>query len=63
MDHRPTELERAFQLAKSGRCSSVADIRNLLRSEGFSNTKITGKTLASQLLALIRAARAPKAAD
>jgi hypothetical protein len=60
MDHRPTELERAFQLAKSGRCGSVKDIRDQLRSEGYSTTKITGKTLASQLQALIQTRRTPQ---
>jgi hypothetical protein len=59
MDHRPTQLERAFQLAKSGRCGSVKDIRDQLRSEGYSTTQITGKTLAGQLQAHIQTAALP----
>jgi len=56
----PTELERAFQLAKSGRCGSLDDIRNQLRSEGYSTAYITGKGLVTQLRALIETARAPR---
>jgi hypothetical protein len=58
---RLTELERAFQLAKSGRCGSVRDIREQLRSEGYSIGQIIGKTLSKQLQALIQTARTPKA--
>jgi hypothetical protein len=57
MDHRPTELERAFQLAKSGSCGSVGDIRNQLGSEGYSTARITGRSLARQLRALMAEAR------
>jgi len=60
MDHHTTELERAFQIAKSGRCGSLKDIRSQLRSEGYSTTRITGGTLAKQLQALIQAAQTPK---
>jgi hypothetical protein len=57
MNDRPTELERAFQLARSGRCSCVEDVRHRLKSEGYSTLQITGKSLARQLLTLIQAAR------
>ena len=57
MDPRPTELERAFQLAKSGSCGSISDIRNRLRSEGYATAHITGKSLTRQLKALIAEAR------
>jgi hypothetical protein len=60
MDRRPTELERAFQLGKSGHCGSVEDIRKQLRSEGYSTTQLTGRALARQLQALIQTARTPK---
>src|SRR5262252_3493679 len=33
MDHRVTALERAFQVAKSGKCSSVADLKKQLHAE------------------------------
>ena len=60
MDHSVTQLERAFQLAQSGRCGSVEDIRNQLKSEGYSTAQISGKTLARQLQALIQTARKPR---
>jgi hypothetical protein len=59
MDQSTTDLERAFQLARSGRCGSLKDIRLQLRAEGYSTMQITGKALARQLQALIQAARTP----
>jgi hypothetical protein len=56
MDHRLTDLERAFQLAKSGRCARIDDIRVQLRKEGYSADRITGKSLIRQLQDLIQAA-------
>ena len=58
MDHRVSPLERAFELAKSGNCASVGDVRRKLRSEGYSAAQITGKTLFKQMRELISAARA-----
>ena len=57
MDHNVTALERAFQLAKSGDCSSVADLKTRLRSEGYATTDIVGGSIRKQLSALIEAAR------
>ena len=57
MDHSITTIERAFQLAKSGSCASVADIRKRLKLEGFSVAQISGGVLTGQLRALIQAAR------
>ena len=57
MDHSVTALERAFQIAKSGDCKSISDLRKQLRKEGYSLDKITGRTLFKQLEALIKAAR------
>ena len=57
MDHRVTALERAFQVAKSGKCSSVADLKKQLRAEGYSIAQITGRTLVKQLEVLIKMAR------
>jgi hypothetical protein len=56
MDSRPTELERAFQLAMSGDCRSVDEIRKKLSQEGYYATQITGKSLLRQLQALIATA-------
>jgi hypothetical protein len=61
MDHTITALERAFQLARSGECVSVPAVKKQLRTEGYSVAQITGPTLAKQLLALIKEARAKRA--
>jgi hypothetical protein len=55
MNHRPTDLERAFELARSGRCGRVEDLRTQLRKEGYSVDRLTGRTLIKQLQALIQA--------
>ena len=55
MDPRTTELERAFQLAMSGDCRSVDEIRKKLSQEGYYATQITGKSLLRQLQGLIAA--------
>jgi hypothetical protein len=55
MDPRATELERAFQLAKSGECRSVDEIRKKLNQEGYYGTQVTGRSLLRQLQALISA--------
>ena len=56
MDARTTPLERAFELAKSGTCASVSEIKQRLKSEGHSVDQITGAALKKQLKALIQAA-------
>lgn len=52
-------LERAFEIARSGRCASVQKIRQQLRSEGFSGVEshLSGTTISKQLRALIKASR------
>jgi hypothetical protein len=57
MDHGTSPLERAFQLAKSGNCTSVADIKKRLIEEHYPVAQVTGSELAKQLRALIKAAR------
>ena len=58
MDHRVTAVERAFQLAGSGSCSSVADIKAELKAEGYSVDQIFGRALHKQLLAICKTAKA-----
>jgi hypothetical protein len=58
MDYNVTALERAFQLAKSGECASVGELRKRLKEEGYSVQKIVGRSLSRQLEALIKAAPA-----
>jgi hypothetical protein len=55
MDPSITELERAFQLAKSGDCRTVDEIRKKLSQEGYYATQVTGKVLLRQLQAIIAA--------
>ncbi len=57
MDKSVSVLERAFQLAKSGKYSTVTDIKKRLTVEGYSITKVTGGQLYKQLMALSKTAR------
>jgi hypothetical protein len=59
MDYRATPLERAFQMARSGKFNSVAEIKKQLSVEGFSVSQVTGRVLSRQLKELIRAAQPP----
>ena len=56
MDQRFSALERAFQLARSGRVADVAQIRQQLKREGYSAAQVEGPALVRQLRALIDAA-------
>jgi hypothetical protein len=50
-------LERAFQLARSGRVATIADIRKQLRHEGYDDKAVDGgPSLATQLRERIKAA-------
>ena len=51
-----SELERAFQLASSGKHISVVEIRRQLLKEGYSNNQVSGRLLMAQLRGLIQAA-------
>jgi hypothetical protein len=53
-----SELERAFQLARSGKHVSVVEIRRQLLKEGYSNNQVSGRLLMAQLRSLIQAAQA-----
>jgi uncharacterized protein (DUF2461 family) len=50
-------LERAFELAGSGTCTCVEDIRRQLAREGFDQNQIAGPRLTRQLLDIARRAR------
>ena len=56
MPQRLTSLERAFELAKSGRFTSVKEIRQQLKVEGFTLEQIVGTSLTKQLNTLMRTA-------
>jgi flagellar biosynthesis/type III secretory pathway protein FliH len=56
MDKNKTALERAFELARSGRYPTVQLIRRAISAEGYSQNQIEGRELTRQLKALISAA-------
>ena len=51
-----TALERAFDLARSGKCHNVMEIALKLKSEGYSLQHLEGPTLQKQLRDLIEVA-------
>lgn len=61
MNERPTILERAFALARSGAYPGVSAVKHQLRLEGFSTAQqeIVGPTLIRQLRRLCQAAYDP----
>jgi hypothetical protein len=58
MDRRPTALERAFELARSGKCADVAQVRLQLKAEGYARDQLTGPVLLRQIRDLCVAATA-----
>lgn len=57
MTLRPTPLERAFALARSGECAGPGEVKAALKQEGFSIDQVSGPTLMRQLRALCAEAR------
>ena len=55
MNDRPGVIERAFQVAKSGKVGSIKDVRTQLAGEGYSNVNmaLTGRSLAQQISRMI----------
>ena len=56
MDHSKTALERAFELAASGTCKQLWDIRTTLKAEGLDDKQIVGREIGRQLRERMRAA-------
>ena len=54
---RKTVLERAFELATSGKFATVGEIKKVLRSEGYITTQLLGQELYKQLRAQMEKAR------
>ena len=66
MTGRPSTIERAFQLARSGECAGAAAIKERLNDEGYSDVagQISGPVLLKQLRRLCtEAASSPKPAS
>jgi hypothetical protein len=60
MDHKLSALERAFQLAKSGRAAFVSDIIATLKREGYEISQVQGPKLIARLKKLIEESRTLK---
>jgi hypothetical protein len=58
MDH-PTILERAFELARTGKYSNSCEIRDALKAEGYDSKRIQGPSLQKQLRQVCADARKP----
>jgi hypothetical protein len=57
MTYRPTTLERAFELATSGKVDSIDAIRLILKLEGYDDLQFAGPHLVRQLRVAIFHAR------
>jgi hypothetical protein len=57
MDQNKTALERAFELARSGRHATAGDIARAVSGEGYSAAQLEGPALRRQLGAIIRQAK------
>jgi|GEM_PF-396723 len=53
----PSLLERAYQIARSGECAGLSDLRKRLRSEGYQQIEghLSGLSLRRELAALVDA--------
>ena len=58
MEFRPTPLERAFQLARTGEFAGLGAVLDRLRAEGFSVIQIEGPLLKRQIRDLCATSRA-----
>jgi len=57
MDPKKTALERAFEIAASGKAASIHDIRRTMKSEGYICDQLTGSALLAQLRELMKKAK------
>ena len=63
MPQRMTTMERAFDLARSGKFTTLTEIITTLDREGYSASQIQGPLLKRQLTDLIKAARPDPGAE
>jgi hypothetical protein len=54
---RPTALERAFALARTGDYAGISEIRSKLQAEGYQISQLQGPALQKQLRQLCADAR------
>jgi hypothetical protein len=55
--NRPTALERAFELARTGKLTSLGELRTKLKDERYLAGDLEGPSLIKQLRALIKNSR------
>ena len=57
--HHLTTVERAFEIAREGRCRDRSDIGRQLSAEGYSSVSphLAGSSIRKQLFALLRKGR------
>lgn len=53
MNTSKTPLERAFELARTGRYMTVAEVKAAMSAEGYGTEQVTGPTLMKQLRGII----------
>jgi hypothetical protein len=65
MNTRRTTLERAYDLATTGECSGILDIRTRLKAEGYDavDAQLYGPGLTKALRRLCAAARSEQTSD
>jgi hypothetical protein len=63
MQERPSVVERAFEIAKSGKAANIVELRKQLTAEGYANNAqfLAGRSLSNQLTRMIAEARMTKA--
>ena len=63
MTNKPTILERAYELARSGDITDLQDISRKLKSEGFEavDAHLAGPSLRAELRRLSQSAKRPAA--
>ncbi|WP_055045613.1 hypothetical protein [Devosia sp. A16] len=60
MEAGKSTLERAFELARSGRYTTLVDLKRAVLAEGYDRKQLEGGALGRQLTTVIRAATAPR---
>ena len=57
MNQSRTSLERAFELARSGTCANIDQVRRRLKAEGHNGREIESPSLMRQIRELCRLAK------
>jgi hypothetical protein len=63
MEERPSVVERAFQVAKSGAVANIAELSAQLTAEDYANSEsfLAGRSMILQITRMIAEARIPSA--